>query len=205
MYLGKIVERSPGRPSSTSARSTPTRRRCSRPCRSPTRGWSAERQPLVLEGDVPSPVNPPPACRFHTRCPWATEICSQDEPPLAEYESGQAAACHHPRNVDSRDDRRARRWPRTARSPPATFCPPRPSGNRPLPDSFLRVLALDYGTARCGCAISDPSGTLVRPLAAVEPPDPGAIAELVAARGRRARDRRFAHHPRRGRRASRPG
>jgi putative holliday junction resolvase len=44
----------------------------------------------------------------------------------------------------------------------------------------LRVLALDYGTARCGCAISDPSGTLVRPLAAIEPPDPEAIAELVA-------------------------
>ena len=43
------------------------------------------------------------------------------------------------------------------------------------------MLALDYGTARCGCAISDPSGTLVRPLAAVEPPDPRAIAELVAA------------------------
>ena len=45
------------------------------------------------------------------------------------------------------------------------------------------MLALDYGTARCGCAISDPSGTLVRPLAAVEPPDPEAIAELVAAEG----------------------
>jgi len=44
----------------------------------------------------------------------------------------------------------------------------------------LRVLALDYGTARCGCAISDPSETLVRPLAAVEPPDPEAIASLVA-------------------------
>jgi putative holliday junction resolvase len=44
----------------------------------------------------------------------------------------------------------------------------------------LRVLALDYGTARCGCAISDPTGTLVRPLAAVEPPDPEAIRELVA-------------------------
>jgi putative holliday junction resolvase len=43
----------------------------------------------------------------------------------------------------------------------------------------LRVLALDYGTARCGCAISDPTGTLVRPLEAVEPPDPAAIAELV--------------------------
>ena len=42
------------------------------------------------------------------------------------------------------------------------------------------MLALDYGTARCGCAISDPTGTLVRPLAAVEPPDPEAIAELVS-------------------------
>jgi putative pre-16S rRNA nuclease len=45
----------------------------------------------------------------------------------------------------------------------------------------LRVLALDYGTARCGCAISDPTGTLVRPLAAVEPPEAAAVAELVAA------------------------
>ena len=42
------------------------------------------------------------------------------------------------------------------------------------------MLALDYGTARCGCAISDPTGTLVRPLAAVEPPDPEAVAELVS-------------------------
>ena len=42
------------------------------------------------------------------------------------------------------------------------------------------MLALDYGTARCGCAISDPTGTLVRPLAAVEPPDPGRIAALAA-------------------------
>jgi putative Holliday junction resolvase len=47
----------------------------------------------------------------------------------------------------------------------------------------LRVLALDYGTARCGCAISDPSGTLVRPLAAVEPPDPEVIAALASAEG----------------------
>ncbi|HEY3192795.1 MAG TPA: Holliday junction resolvase RuvX [Solirubrobacterales bacterium] len=45
------------------------------------------------------------------------------------------------------------------------------------------MLALDYGTARCGCAISDPSGTLVRPLAAVEPPDAKVIAELVSAEG----------------------
>jgi putative holliday junction resolvase len=47
----------------------------------------------------------------------------------------------------------------------------------------LRVLALDYGIARCGCAISDPTGTLVRPLAAVEPPDPEAIAQLASTEG----------------------
>lgn len=43
----------------------------------------------------------------------------------------------------------------------------------------MRVLALDHGTARCGCAISDPTGTVVRPLPALEPPDPGAAAELA--------------------------
>lgn len=47
----------------------------------------------------------------------------------------------------------------------------------------MRVLALDYGTARCGCAISDPTGTLVRPLAAVEPPDPERIAALAEEHG----------------------
>jgi putative holliday junction resolvase len=47
----------------------------------------------------------------------------------------------------------------------------------------LRVLALDYGTARCGCAISDPTGTLARPLDAIEPPDPAAIAEVVEREG----------------------
>jgi putative pre-16S rRNA nuclease len=44
----------------------------------------------------------------------------------------------------------------------------------------MRVLALDYGTARCGCAISDPTATLARPLAVVEPPDTERVAELVA-------------------------
>ena len=47
----------------------------------------------------------------------------------------------------------------------------------------MRVLALDYGTARCGCAISDPTGTLARPLAVIEPPDPRVVAELVAEHG----------------------
>jgi putative pre-16S rRNA nuclease len=47
----------------------------------------------------------------------------------------------------------------------------------------LRVLALDYGSARCGCAISDPTGTLVRPLEALEPPNPEAVARLVESEG----------------------
>jgi putative Holliday junction resolvase len=47
----------------------------------------------------------------------------------------------------------------------------------------MRILALDYGSARIGCAISDPSGTLARPLAVVEPADPRAVAELVSEHG----------------------
>jgi putative holliday junction resolvase len=47
----------------------------------------------------------------------------------------------------------------------------------------MRVLALDYGTARCGCALSDPTGTVVEPLDAIEPPDPARIARLAEERG----------------------
>jgi len=47
----------------------------------------------------------------------------------------------------------------------------------------MRVLAVDHGLARAGCAISDPSGTIVRPLGVVEPPDPVAVAQLAAAEG----------------------
>ncbi len=49
---------------------------------------------LILEGDVPSPLNPPTGCRFHTRCPYATEECSQRAPVWKEYAPGHFAACH---------------------------------------------------------------------------------------------------------------
>jgi hypothetical protein len=49
---------------------------------------------------VPSPINPPSGCRFHPRCRYATEICSEVEPPLVDYGNGHLAACHHPLNVD---------------------------------------------------------------------------------------------------------
>ena len=52
------------------------------------------RQRQLLTGDIPSPINPPSGCRFHTRCPYATEICSQVMPVFKEYEPGHFAACH---------------------------------------------------------------------------------------------------------------
>src|SRR3954451_6620313 len=61
---------------------------------------NSSRKPIILEGDLPSPANPPPACRFHTRCPYATEICSTEEPPLVPHSSNQIAACHHPLNKE---------------------------------------------------------------------------------------------------------
>jgi len=54
---------------------------------------TASRQRILLEGDVPSPLNPPPGCRFHTRCPLAFDKCSQEEPQLKDYGVEHYAAC----------------------------------------------------------------------------------------------------------------
>ena len=52
------------------------------------------RERLILEGDIPSPINPPSGCKFHTRCPFATEHCKEEAPVFRDYGGGHFAACH---------------------------------------------------------------------------------------------------------------
>ncbi|MGA2319935.1 MAG: dipeptide ABC transporter ATP-binding protein [Solirubrobacteraceae bacterium] len=94
MYLGKVVEIGPAEALYSFPRHPYTGALLAAvPVADPS-APRAERR--LLSGDVPSPANPPAACRFHTRCPKAQALCSVNEPPLEEKGTGTRAACHYP-------------------------------------------------------------------------------------------------------------
>ena len=99
MYLGKIVELSPAEELYTRPIMPYTEALLSA-VPIPDPDLAEKRERIVLEGDVPSPINPPSGCRFHPRCRYATDVCRQIEPPLVDYGNSHLAACHHPLNVD---------------------------------------------------------------------------------------------------------
>lgn len=91
MYLGRIVE------------SGPAAELCGKPLHPYTKALlsavptvNPDRRPerIILSGDVPSPMDPPSGCRFHTRCPFAKEICSEKNPEMREISPGHFCACH---------------------------------------------------------------------------------------------------------------
>jgi peptide/nickel transport system ATP-binding protein/oligopeptide transport system ATP-binding protein len=94
MYLGRIVEIGPGDALYEFPRHPYTGALLSAvPVADPSlRAGDRE----LLSGDVPSPANPPKACRFHTRCPKAQQLCTQEDPPLQDKGTGTEAACHFP-------------------------------------------------------------------------------------------------------------
>ena len=102
MYLGKLMELSPSEELYTKPIHPYTFALLSAiPIPDPEENRSRER--IVVSGEPPNPIDPPTGCVFHPRCPRATDICREIEPPLARYPNGHLAACHHPLNVSAEE------------------------------------------------------------------------------------------------------
>jgi oligopeptide transport system ATP-binding protein len=136
MYLGKLVELSPAeelyeRPI------MPYTEALLSAVPIPDPDLSDQRERIVLQGDVPSPIHPPSGCRFHPRCRYMTDICTQVEPPLVDYGNGHLAACHHPLNVDKETLARVQVSERYTPAAADEHAKPRDSGgeSHPVPDA----------------------------------------------------------------------
>jgi len=130
MYLGKLMEVSPAE----ELYSKPIHPYTSAllgaiPIPDPQENRARERP--IIAGEPPNPISPPSGCRFHTRCPRATEVCRTVEPQLSEYANGHLAACHHPQNVSHSEIAAATRSPATPLS--AGEDAPREEGASPFP------------------------------------------------------------------------
>jgi oligopeptide/dipeptide ABC transporter ATP-binding protein len=110
MYLGKLMEVSPAEELYSKPIHPYTSALLSAiPLPDPEQNRARSR--ATVTGEPPSPIAPPPGCRFHTRCPRATEICRTVEPQLTEYAGGHLAACHHPQHVSTAEIASATRSP----------------------------------------------------------------------------------------------
>lgn len=90
MYLGRIVESA-----STSALWSGAKHPYTQALLAAVPDPSRRRQAAPITGDLPSPHDPPAGCRFHTRCPLATDICRAEDPAFRQFGAGHAVACHH--------------------------------------------------------------------------------------------------------------
>ncbi len=90
MYLGRIVESAP-----TARLWSDAKHPYTRALLAAVPDPSRRKQAAPITGDLPSPHNPPSGCRFHTRCPLATDICRSDDPAYRQMGSGHTVACHH--------------------------------------------------------------------------------------------------------------
>src|SRR5262249_48677350 len=91
MYLGRIVEYADKKTLFTQPKHPYTEALLSAV---PVPNPKLRREKRLLQGDVPSPINPPPGCTFHTRCPYLTERCKQEVPVLKEIAPGHGVSCH---------------------------------------------------------------------------------------------------------------
>lgn len=99
MYLGKVVEIGDTERIYLNSRHPYTRSLMSA-ASSPDPKIEKARKRIILKGDVPTPLNPPSGCYFHTRCPLAIDRCSKEEPPLTMQEEGHLAACWRAHEIE---------------------------------------------------------------------------------------------------------